>query len=63
MCLHALSLLLHAQSKVRDAEYIYMRYLYEKHKNQLHEEVPQADVSSEEHSVQSDNPERVVEFI
>ena len=59
-CLHALSMLLHGQSKLRDAESIYMRYLYERHKKDL----PQVDpnnVSSGE-GEESDNEEREVKF-
>lgn len=34
-CLHALSMMLHGQSKLKDAEVVYMRYLYDKHKKEL----------------------------
>ena len=33
--LHSLTMLLQAQSKVKDAEVLYMRYLYDKHKRQI----------------------------
>ena len=61
-CAHALAMVLHAQSKMKDAEHVYMKYLYDKHKKDL----PQVDpknVSSGEHSLESDGPEREVKFI
>ena len=63
-CLHALSMMLHAKSKMKDAEFVYMRYLYDKHKGELPEQaVDPKNVSSGEHSLESDTPEREVEFI
>ena len=59
-CLHALSMLLHGQSKLRDAESIYMRYLYDRHKKNLPEVDPN-NVSSGE-GEESDNEEREVKF-
>ncbi len=58
--MHAFSMLAHGQSKVRDAELIYMKYLYGRHKKDLPEIDPK-DVSSNEQ--ESDGPEREVKFI
>ena len=33
--LHALAMMIHGQSKLKDAEVVYMRYLYDKHKKEL----------------------------
>ena len=63
-CLHSLAMMLHGQSKVKDAEYVYMRYLYDKHKHDLPKgAVNPKDVSSGEHSLESDGPDRKVKFI
>ena len=61
-CAHALTMMMHAQSKMKDAEHVYMKYLYDKHKPQLPGVDPK-NVSSGEHSLESDGPEREVKFI
>ena len=62
-CLHALSMLVQGQSKLNDAESIYMRYLYDVHKRDLKAD-PSFDpknVTSEEE--QSEGEHREVKFI
>jgi len=61
-CAHALAMMLHGSSKMKDAEHVYMKYLYDKHKSELPTVDPK-NVSSGEHSIESDNPEREVKFI
>ena len=66
--MHALSMLLQGQSKLKDAEIIYMRYLYEKHKKDLPKKsvdprnvMPQSDEDSDMDP--PDVPSRKVKFI
>lgn len=61
-CAHALVMMLLAKSKMKDTEYVYMRYLYDKHKPDV-PDIDRKKVSSAENSVESDGPEREVKFI
>ena len=65
--LHSLTMLLQAQSKVKDAEVLYMRYLYDKHRADLPKGAIDPknviDSSESERSLPSDTPDREVEFI
>ena len=61
-CAHALAMVMHAKSKMKDAEHVYMKYLYDKHKPDLPDVDPK-NVSSGEHSLEDDGPEREVKFI
>lgn len=55
-------MLLYAQSKLKDAEFTYMRYMYDKHKHSLPKgAVKHQHVSSDEEK-ESDNEEREVKF-
>ena len=61
-------MLLHGQSKLKDAETVYMRYLYDKHKKELpklsnlRKQQMQVDDSEEEEEPESDNSQREVKF-
>jgi len=59
-CMHSFSMLAHGQSKVRDAEQVYMKFLYGRHKKDLPNIDPK-NVSSGEGD--SDQPDREVKFI
>lgn len=60
-------MLLLGQNKLKDAEMIYMRYLYDKHRSNLPKGAVNPknviDSSESEHSLPSDTPDREVEFI
>lgn len=60
-------MLLHGQSKLKDAETVYLRYLFDKHKKELpklsnlRKQQMQVD-DSEEEEPESDNSQREVKF-
>ena len=60
--LHALAMMIHGQSKLKDAEVVYMRYLYDKHKKELPKFKRQQMKDSSEEEVDSDNSEREVKY-